>query len=133
MSPKVNSGLLHTCLKRRSLRTKQKLFATQNSKFCMTHTHLFDKCFSRNKESQPPQCHCNFIGHSPYSLDFFFFPYTKNILRGPHVSTSEEAVDAFGRYVLVDTPQSEWQKCFDNWFKRMQKCIDLNGECFEKQ
>ena len=24
--------------------------------------------------------------------------------------------------------QSEWQKCFDNWFKRKQKCIDLNGE-----
>ena len=29
--------------------------------------------------------------------------------------------------------QLEWQKCFDNWFKRMQKCIDLNGEYFEKQ
>ena len=29
--------------------------------------------------------------------------------------------------------QSEWQKCFDNWFKRIQKCIDLNGEYFEKQ
>ena len=29
--------------------------------------------------------------------------------------------------------QSEWQKCFDNWFKRMQKCVDLNGEYFEKQ
>ena len=29
--------------------------------------------------------------------------------------------------------QSEWQKCFGNWFKRMQKCIDLNGAYFEKQ
>ena len=29
--------------------------------------------------------------------------------------------------------KSEWQKCFDNWFKRMQKCIDLTGEYFEKQ
>ena len=24
------------------------------------------------------------------------------------------------------------EKCFDNWFKRMQKCLDLNGEYFEK-
>ena len=29
--------------------------------------------------------------------------------------------------------QSEWQKFFDNWFKRMQNCIDLNREYFEKQ
>ena len=29
--------------------------------------------------------------------------------------------------------QSEWQKCFDNWFKRMQKCMDLNGEYFGKK
>ena len=29
--------------------------------------------------------------------------------------------------------QSEWQKCFDHWFKSMQKCIDLNGEYYEKQ
>ena len=27
--------------------------------------------------------------------------------------------------------QSEWQKCFDNWFKLMQKCIDLNGAYFQ--
>ena len=29
--------------------------------------------------------------------------------------------------------QSEWQKCFDNWFERMQKCMDLKEEYFEKQ
>ena len=28
--------------------------------------------------------------------------------------------------------KTEWQKCFDNWFKRIQKYIDLNGEYFEK-
>ena len=27
--------------------------------------------------------------------------------------------------------QSEWQKCFNNWFKRMQECIDLKGEYFQ--
>lgn len=29
--------------------------------------------------------------------------------------------------------QSEWPKCFDNWFERMPKCIELHGKYFEKQ
>ena len=53
-------------------------------------------------------------------------------MRGHRFSTPEEAVDAFGMHVL-ETPQSEWQKFFDNWFKGMQKYLDLNGEYFEKQ
>ena len=55
-------------------------------------------------------------------------------MRGQGFSTTEEAVDAF-RMVVLKIPQSEWQKCFDNWFKRMQKCIlvDLHGEYFKKQ
>ena len=26
---------------------------------------------------------------------------------------------------VLEMPQSEWQKCFDNWFKGMQKCLVL--------
>ena len=44
----------------------------------------------------------------------------------------EEAVDAFRIHVL-EIPQSEWKKCFNNWFKHIEKCLDLNGEYFEKQ
>lgn len=77
------------------------------------------------------------MSHPPYSPDlspndFFLFPYVKNKLRGQRFSTPEEAVAAFRMHVL-EIPQSEWKKCFDNWFKRMQKCIDLHGEYFEKQ
>ena len=55
-------------------------------------------------------------------------------MRGQRFLTSKELVGAFRMHVL-EIPQSEWQKCFDNWFKRMQKCtrIDLNGEYFGKQ
>ena len=53
-------------------------------------------------------------------------------MRGQRFSTAEEAVDAFRMHVL-EIFQSEWQKCFDNWFKRMQKYTELNGEYFEKQ
>ena len=48
-------------------------------------------------------------------------------MRGQRFSTPEEVVDVF-RMNVLEIPQSEWQKCFYNWFKRMQKCIDLNGE-----
>ena len=77
------------------------------------------------------------MGHPPYSPDlapndFFLFPHIKNKLRGQRFSTPEEAVDAFKTHVL-EVPHSEWKKCFENWFKRMQKCIDHHGEYFEKQ
>ena len=55
-------------------------------------------------------------------------------MKGQRFSTPDEAVDAFGMHVLEIT-QSEWQKFFDNWFKRMSKCtrIELSGKYFEKQ
>ena len=77
------------------------------------------------------------MGYPPYSPnlaanDFFLFAYVKNKMRGQRFSTPEEAVDAFRMHV-VEIPQSKWQKCFDNWLKCMQKCLDLNGEYFKKQ
>ena len=50
--------------------------------------------------------------------DFFSFPYVKNKMSDLHFSTPKEAVDEFRMHIL-EIPQSEWQKCFDNWFKRM--------------
>ena len=61
--------------------------------------------------------------------DFFLFPYVKHKIRGQRFSTPEETVDMFRIHVL-EIPQSEWLKCFNNWFKRMQKCINRNGEYF---
>ena len=43
-------------------------------------------------------------------------------MRGQGFTTPEKAVDAFRVHVL-EIPQSEWQNCFDNWFKCMQKCM----------
>ncbi|CAH1977436.1 unnamed protein product [Acanthoscelides obtectus] len=62
------------------------------------------------------------LDHLPYSSnlspnDFFTFPKIKNRLRGQRFQTPEEA----------------WNKCFENWFERMQMCINLRGEYFEKQ
>ena len=58
------------------------------------------------------------MSHPPYSPglaqnDFFLFPYVKNKMRSQLFSTPEETVDAFRMHVL-EIPQSEWEKCFDN-------------------
>ena len=120
---------------------------TLNSQFWVVHNHLFATCLPRNQEnhspktdhSSPRQWELKHIGlnncifeHSKHRFDessaveswlltpndFFLFPYVKNKMRGQRFSTPEEAVDAFRMHVL-EIPQSEWQKCFDNWFKRM--------------
>ncbi|CAH1966256.1 unnamed protein product [Acanthoscelides obtectus] len=75
--------------------------------------------------------------HSSYSPDlspndFFTFLKIKNRLRGQRFQSPEEAVDAFKNAVL-DLPANEWNKCFENWFERMQMCINLRREYFEKQ
>ncbi|CAH1990240.1 unnamed protein product [Acanthoscelides obtectus] len=73
----------------------------------------------------------------PYSpdlspIDFFTSPKIKNRLRGQRFQSPEEAVDAFKNAVL-DLPSNEWNKCFENWFERMQMYINLRGEYFDKQ
>ena len=62
---------------------------------------------------------------------FFLFPYLKNKMKGQCFSTPEEAIDAYRIHVL-EIPQSEWQKCFDNWFNGC-KVYKSYGEYFEKQ
>ncbi|CAH1956846.1 unnamed protein product [Acanthoscelides obtectus] len=64
--------------------------------------------------------------------DFFTFPEIKNRLRGQRFQSPEEAVDALKNAVL-DLPTYEWNECFENWFERMQMCINLRGEHFEQQ
>ncbi|CAH1966705.1 unnamed protein product [Acanthoscelides obtectus] len=78
-----------------------------------------------------------FLDHPPYSIDlspndFFTFHKIKNRLRVQRFQSPEEAVDAF-KNAILDLPANEWNKCFENWFERMQMCIDLRGEYFEKQ
>jgi histone-lysine N-methyltransferase SETMAR len=77
------------------------------------------------------------MGHPPYSpdlapKDFFLFTKIKDKLRDQRFSSPEEAVEAFKNHVL-ELSHSDWQKCFDNWFERMHKCINLKGGYFKKQ
>lgn len=51
-------------------------------------------------------------------------------MRDQLFSTPEEAVDIFKIYVEI--PQSKF-KSASKIGSNIKKCIDLNGECFEKQ
>ncbi|CAH1987576.1 unnamed protein product [Acanthoscelides obtectus] len=67
------------------------------------------------------------LDHPPYKSglspnDFFTFSKIKNRLRGERFQSPEEVVDAFENAVL-DLPANKWNKCFENWFQRMQMFI----------
>ncbi|CAH1997074.1 unnamed protein product [Acanthoscelides obtectus] len=77
------------------------------------------------------------LDNPPYNpdlspTDFFTSPKIKNRLRGQRFQSPEEAVDAF-KNAILDLPANEWNKCFENFLERMQMCINLRGEYFEKQ
>lgn len=76
------------------------------------------------------------ISHPPYSpdlspCDFFLFPSAKKKLRGKRFENVEAAIAAWND-ILNDMPKKMFHDCFDDWFLRMQKCIEARGEYFEK-
>jgi transposase len=71
----------------------------------------------------------------PYSpdlapADFFLFGKLKNSLKGSRFDSIPEIQDASAR-TLKDIPQSDFQKSFDHWKKRWQKCIEVGGDYFD--
>ena len=105
-------------------------------RFTLLHNNASSHTSAQTAEFLSTQS-IDLMSHPPYSPnlapnDFFLFPYVKNKMRGQRFTTPEEGLDTFRIHVLKML-QSERQKYFENWFKRMQMCIDLNGEYFEKQ
>lgn len=77
------------------------------------------------------------LSHPPYSpdlapLDFAYFPKLKEHLRGQRFENFDELkleTQKFNRSL-----KSEWfQGVFDSWVKRHRRCIEHNGEYFEKE
>ena len=63
--------------------------------------------------------------------DFFLFPVVKARLPGKRFFTPEGMVAAYqGEPCALD--DSDWRQCFQSWFRRMRRCIDAQGEYFEK-
>lgn len=75
------------------------------------------------------------VPHAPYSpdlapCDFFLFPRMKKMLKGKRYD-DVEAVKTASQRALDNITREEFQTCFQQWEKRLDKCIACNGEYFE--
>lgn len=81
-------------------------------------------------------CHkIRLTGHPPYSPDlsppdFWLFKWLKKEFRGREYENEDDLAAAVHDY-LASIPQEEFKKCFKEWFIRMRKCIDRDGDYFE--
>ena len=76
------------------------------------------------------------IPHPPYSpdlapCDFFLFPKAKKELRGQRYETEDAAIAALAE-VLDRVTHEEWQCCYETWFQRINRTIEVGGDYFEK-
>ncbi len=76
------------------------------------------------------------LSHPPNSPDlvppdFGLFPITKRQLKGRLFDSEEELINALTETINY-LPDVEWSEIFDEWFKRMRKCILHAGGYFEK-
>ncbi|GFW79456.1 putative mariner transposase [Trichonephila clavipes] len=71
----------------------------------------------------------------PYSpdlspCDFFLFPKLKNHPKGQHFGTKENIQTAVTDQ-LKAIPISEFHQCYEEWKKRLQRCVASEGSYFE--
>ncbi|GFX17120.1 protein GVQW3 [Trichonephila clavipes] len=62
--------------------------------------------------------------------DFFLFPKLKNHLKGHHFGTLENIQTAVADQ-LKAIPMSEFHQCYEEWKKRLQRCVASEGSYFE--
>lgn len=75
------------------------------------------------------------LPHPPYSpdlapCDFFIFSRMKNQLRGRRFCSAEEVKTA-ATQALRSIPENAFQDCFQQLYRRWQKCIVAGGDYFE--
>lgn len=76
------------------------------------------------------------LEHPPYSpdlapCDFALFPHVKMKLKGRRFSSDEDLLRAWDNECAL-LPSETWQTWFNDWFRRMEKCISCDGNYFEK-
>ncbi|KAG5331644.1 MOS1T transposase, partial [Acromyrmex charruanus] len=75
------------------------------------------------------------LEHAPYSpdlapCDFFLFPKIKSALKGIRFESMEE-VKRKSAELLNALTKEDFQHCFDQWKKRMERCAARGGEYIE--
>ena len=75
------------------------------------------------------------LPHAPYSpdlapCDFWLFPKVKSMIAGKPFARVQDLAKAVYS-ALATIPQEEYREAFQKWLRRMQRCIDVEGEYFE--
>jgi hypothetical protein len=60
----------------------------------------------------------------------YLFGYVKHRLQGHEFTEGAELVSAISE-ILNQIPTDTLADVFDNWMRRLQRCIDINGEYVE--
>ena len=63
--------------------------------------------------------------------DFFLFPKVKKQFRGIRFNHDNEMLTALEQAIDSLTKEN-FKNCFEDWFIQMHKCIDAEGQYFEK-
>jgi hypothetical protein len=96
-----------------------------------------------NASLHVPKCVTEYIEHNslkrtphpPYSSDlassdFYLFGYVKHQLQGHEFTEGTEFVSAISE-ILNQIPTDILAAVFDDWMRRLQRCIDISGEYVE--
>ena len=75
------------------------------------------------------------LEHPPYSpdlapCDFYLFPKIKSLLKGTHFTYVEE-VKTKTADLLNTLTDKDLRHCFQQWQRRMERCIQAGGNYFE--
>jgi hypothetical protein len=73
--------------------------------------------------------------YPPYSLDlapsdFYLFVYVKHHLQGHEFTERAELVPVISK-IVNQIPTDTLADVFDEWMRRLERCIDINGEYVE--
>ena len=63
--------------------------------------------------------------------DFFLFPKLKKQLLGIRLNDDSEMLTALEQ-IIDSLTKEDFKNYFEDWFIRMRKCIDAEGQYFEK-
>ena len=63
--------------------------------------------------------------------DFGLFPEIKKRLKGRRFSSYMELLAGWDK-ACADIPEEAWQHWFEDWFRRMERCIECGGDYFER-
>ena len=76
------------------------------------------------------------LPHPPYSpdlapCDFWLFPKLKSDLAGVRYESRSALGSAIHQYRRV-IPEEDFTACFREWIRQLRKCVEAEGEYFEK-